>query len=273
MQVPYGADQWPPGCIDYAFNLIRPAAPVTIGAAALATSIRGTIFWTLVGRTLVFATLAQAEAYREMVYKLGGSCSDILTMDGHKIRSTGVICGSNFAPVQLAVASYRFAQLPAAKVCQSVLGLQQSSNVACCPAQLQHAFLHTLVSPGVICAGNNVADSALAMLTAANLDGNWVQDPLNAARAAEADALAALRAAQEQEARCAQAAADAADTLAAHEHDTAPEMERLQAAVGAPPLLRCSLLCSHTSCPQLCCHCVGAVVAHALCWSDLFALK
>ena len=106
---PYGADAWPPGCIDFAFNLVRPAPQCT--------ALRSSLFWTLLGRTLVFSNLAAAEAYRALVVQhLKGSCGDIVCLDGTKIKSTGIVCGSSFAPAPLHLTSYRFAQLSAAQV-------------------------------------------------------------------------------------------------------------------------------------------------------------
>jgi hypothetical protein len=111
-QVPYGADAWPPGCIDFAFNLVRPCATPQ-GWPPL----RATLYNTLLGRTLVFTTLTLAEDYRALVVqKLAGNCGDIVTLDGHKVRANGIVCGSAFAPAPLHIATYRFVQLPAAKV-------------------------------------------------------------------------------------------------------------------------------------------------------------
>jgi hypothetical protein len=107
--MPYGPELWPPGCIEYAFNLVRPPAGTT--------SLRGSLYWTLLGRTLVFSTLQAAEDYRAFVVQsLGGNCGDIVCLDGHKIRSNGIVCGSSFATVPLHLASYRFSQLPVAQV-------------------------------------------------------------------------------------------------------------------------------------------------------------
>ena len=110
-QLPYGGRDWPPGCVDYAFNLVRPTPLPAV------TDLRATVLWTLFGRTLVFTTLAAAEAYRDVVVRqLGGSCSDILTLDGGKLRGNGIVCGSSFATEPLSRAKFRFAQLPASQV-------------------------------------------------------------------------------------------------------------------------------------------------------------
>jgi hypothetical protein len=109
--MPYGKLDWPPGCIDYAFNLVRPASLPSV------EGLRATVFYTLLSRTLVFATLPDAERYRELVVRvLGGACGDIVTLDGRKIRGTGIVCGSSFAPTPLHLATYRFTQLPASAV-------------------------------------------------------------------------------------------------------------------------------------------------------------
>eukprot|EP00892_Ulva_mutabilis_P012666 jgi/Ulvmu1/9772/UM056_0012.1 len=105
-QLPYGGRDWPPGCVDYAFNLVRPTALPAV------TDLRATVFWTLFGRTLVFTTLAAAEAYRDVVVRqLGGGCSDILTLDGGRLRGNGIVCGSSFSTEPLSRAKFRFAQL------------------------------------------------------------------------------------------------------------------------------------------------------------------
>lgn len=93
----------------YAFNLVRTAP----GFAEL----RATLFWTLFGRLLVFETLAHAEAYRMMVtQQLHGSMNDVVTLDGRKIKATGVVCGSSFSVVPFEKAGFRFAVLAADEV-------------------------------------------------------------------------------------------------------------------------------------------------------------
>jgi structural maintenance of chromosomes flexible hinge domain-containing protein 1 len=114
--VPYGVEEWPPGCIDYAVNLVRPHVSQGAAAEAAIGPLRPRLFWTMLRSTLVFTTLAAAEAYRAVVVALHGSCGDIVTLDGRKIRSTGVVCGSTFATVPLHLASLRFWQLPASQV-------------------------------------------------------------------------------------------------------------------------------------------------------------
>ena len=103
-----GPGEWPEGCLGYAFNLVRPAAGHE--------GIRQSLFWTLLSRTLVFTTLETAENYREAVLRLSGGCGDIISLDGRKVRSSGIVCGSSFEICSLAVASYRFACLPSTQV-------------------------------------------------------------------------------------------------------------------------------------------------------------
>lgn len=113
MQLPYGGRDWPPGAVDYAFNLVRPTALPAVA------DLRASVFWTLFGRTLVFTTLETAEAYRDVVVRqLGGTCSDILTLDGGKIRGNGIVCGSSFTTEPLSRAKFRFAQLAPGQVCR-----------------------------------------------------------------------------------------------------------------------------------------------------------
>lgn len=110
VQMPFGKLDWPPGCIDYVVNLIRPAALPSV------TNLRATVFWTLMSRALVFETLQQAESYREVVLRAGGSCPDIVTMDGSRLRGNGVVTGSSFAVAAISAAPFRFSQLPASQV-------------------------------------------------------------------------------------------------------------------------------------------------------------
>ena len=84
--MPFGKLEWPEGCIDYVVNLVRPAALPSV------QNLRGTVFWTLMARALVFETLPHAEAYREAVLRAGGGCPDIVTLDGRRLRGNGVVC-------------------------------------------------------------------------------------------------------------------------------------------------------------------------------------
>lgn len=49
--------QWPPGCLGYVVNLVRPAH----------RGHRSTVFYSQLGRALVFESLDQAAQYREYV--------------------------------------------------------------------------------------------------------------------------------------------------------------------------------------------------------------
>ena len=57
-----GPDNWPPGCLGYAFNLVRP---VVAGHRAL-------VLYPMLGATLVFETLEDASAYREYMTQVRG---------------------------------------------------------------------------------------------------------------------------------------------------------------------------------------------------------
>ena len=51
------ATDWPAGCLGYALNLVRPKRP----------GQRASLVYNLLGSVLVFETLEQAAAYRELV--------------------------------------------------------------------------------------------------------------------------------------------------------------------------------------------------------------
>ena len=52
-----GPNDWPGGCLGYAFNLVRPTRP----------GHRGSLLYSLLGAVLVFESLQDASAYRELV--------------------------------------------------------------------------------------------------------------------------------------------------------------------------------------------------------------
>ncbi len=52
-----GLLEWPPGCLGYAVNLVRPVLP----------GQRSSLLYSQLGRTLVFETMDQAAAYRTYV--------------------------------------------------------------------------------------------------------------------------------------------------------------------------------------------------------------
>ncbi|GLC56261.1 hypothetical protein PLESTB_001085700 [Pleodorina starrii] len=113
------ADEWPHGCLGYAVNLVRPA----IGGQ------RATIFYSQLGRTLVFETLDQAAAYRTYVVQALGCAGlgDIYTLDGGKLSGRGVVVGSGFRVVALEDAVVRFG---AAQNSQAALAKQLSQQVS-----------------------------------------------------------------------------------------------------------------------------------------------
>lgn len=56
------ATDWPRGCLGYAFNLVRPVQ----------RGHRASLLYNLLSSTLVFESLADAEAYREFLATVGG---------------------------------------------------------------------------------------------------------------------------------------------------------------------------------------------------------
>ena len=56
-----GPSEWPQGCLGYAFNLVRPTRP----------GHRASLLYSLLGSVLVFETLQEASAYRELVTQVG----------------------------------------------------------------------------------------------------------------------------------------------------------------------------------------------------------
>ena len=52
-----GPNDWPGGCLGYAYNLVRPTQP----------GHRASLLYSLLGNVLVFETLQDASAYRELV--------------------------------------------------------------------------------------------------------------------------------------------------------------------------------------------------------------
>ena len=50
-------DEWPPGCLGFVVNLLRPAV----------AGHRRTVMYAQLGRSLVFETMEQAARYRQMV--------------------------------------------------------------------------------------------------------------------------------------------------------------------------------------------------------------
>ncbi len=53
---PLGMSDWPPGCLGFAVNLMRPTA----------RDLRGTVLYPILGSALVFNTLQHAQTYREL---------------------------------------------------------------------------------------------------------------------------------------------------------------------------------------------------------------
>ncbi|PNW82785.1 hypothetical protein CHLRE_06g294050v5 [Chlamydomonas reinhardtii] len=93
------ADEWPEGCLGYAVNLLRPAVP----------GHRAALFYSQLGRTLLFETLDQAAAYRAYVLQsLGTAMGDVYTLDGGKLSGRGVVVGSGFRVLPLEEAPVRF---------------------------------------------------------------------------------------------------------------------------------------------------------------------
>jgi hypothetical protein len=55
------ANQWPPGCLGFALNLVRPVQG----------GHRANVLAAQLGQTLVFETLRQAEEYKELLSLVG----------------------------------------------------------------------------------------------------------------------------------------------------------------------------------------------------------
>ncbi|KAI8466921.1 MAG: hypothetical protein J3K34DRAFT_524164 [Monoraphidium minutum] len=92
-------DEWPPGCLGFVVNLLRPAV----------AGHRKTVMYAQLGRSLVFETMEQAAKYRQTVTQvLRTNLSDIFTLDGQKISGRGVVVGSSFRVTPLADALFRF---------------------------------------------------------------------------------------------------------------------------------------------------------------------
>ena len=98
------ADEWPEGCLGYAFNLLRPTKK---GA-------RAALLYPLLGQTLVFESLETGSRYREhLATRLRAGCGDIVSLDGGRVSSKGVTSGSSFAVPPAASVPWRFGSTPA----------------------------------------------------------------------------------------------------------------------------------------------------------------
>eukprot|EP00884_Botryococcus_braunii_P005311 jgi/Botrbrau1/14781/Bobra.0284s0014.2 len=96
---PLGPLDWPDGCCGYAFNLVRPVI----------SGHRTSLLQPLLGQTLVFETLRTAAQYREtMTQVIKASCPDIVTLDGKRITSKGIVSGSTFEVPPVETAMWRF---------------------------------------------------------------------------------------------------------------------------------------------------------------------
>lgn len=100
------ADEWPEGCLGYAFNLVRPTRK---GA-------RAALLYPLLGQTLVFESLEAGSAYRErLATRLRAGCGDIVSLDGGRVSSKGVTSGSGFAVPPAGSVPWRFGSTPASQ--------------------------------------------------------------------------------------------------------------------------------------------------------------
>ena len=90
--------EWPRGCLGYLCNLVRPTH----------SGHRATVVFGLLSGTMVFETLKDACDYREYVtQELKMGCGvEMLTLDGGRVTSRGIISGSNFRPIPLDKADY-----------------------------------------------------------------------------------------------------------------------------------------------------------------------
>jgi len=98
------ADEWPEGCLGYAFNLVRPTKK---GA-------RAALLYPLLGQTLVFESLESGSRYREqLATRLRAGCGDVVSLDGGRVSSKGVTSGSGFAVPPAGSVPWRFGSTPA----------------------------------------------------------------------------------------------------------------------------------------------------------------
>lgn len=140
---------WPQGCLGYAFNLVRPTKP----------GHRASLLYSLLGNVLLFETLADASAYRELVtQKLESGMADIVTLDGRRITSKGITSGSNFRVPPLAEAPCRFGSAGQATSAQPQ-DLQQQEAVL---EALVDALQHHQEAQEVLEAAQQAADEAEA---------------------------------------------------------------------------------------------------------------
>ncbi|GIL94923.1 hypothetical protein Vretimale_1033 [Volvox reticuliferus] len=125
------ADEWPQGCVGYAVNLVRPVI----------SGHRSTIFYSQLGRTLVFETLDQAAAYRTYVVQALGCAGlgDIYTLDGGKLSGRGVVVGSGFRVVALEDAVVRFGATQTSQAAVAKQLLQQISDMEVLTSALEAA--------------------------------------------------------------------------------------------------------------------------------------
>lgn len=65
---------WPQGCLGYAFNLVRPTKP----------GHRASLLYSLLGNVLLFETLADASTYRELVTQVW-DLQQLLDLQGGKL--------------------------------------------------------------------------------------------------------------------------------------------------------------------------------------------
>lgn len=89
---------WPEGCIGYLVNLLRPVH----------SGHRASVLYGLCSGILVFESLADGSAYREnLISKLNVSCPcDIISLDGGRISSRGIVSGASFRPPPLETADF-----------------------------------------------------------------------------------------------------------------------------------------------------------------------
>lgn len=89
---------WPEGCVGYLVNLLRPVH----------AGHRASVLYALCSGILVFESLAHGSAYREMLTsKLNMACPcDIISLDGGRISSRGIVSGASFRPPLLETADF-----------------------------------------------------------------------------------------------------------------------------------------------------------------------
>ena len=99
-----GSAPLPHGLVAHAVNLVRPARP----------GLRRTVWFALLGDTLVFDTLQNMMRYRDACKTAQLRCQTMLSLDCERVQSSGITEGSKPPPARLADMDVCFGTAPAA---------------------------------------------------------------------------------------------------------------------------------------------------------------